>query len=86
LCVVLIVAELLLAAPTTELLGQPPIALSGAAHWVFFVSATAVTLWTTWQWRAELTDLLRWPALAFVWGYVYYWLNALVILREGYAI
>jgi hypothetical protein len=82
----LIVAELWLSAPTTELVGQAPIALSGVVHGVFFASATVVTLWTAWQWRKEMSDLLRWPALVFVWTYLYYWLNALVILREAYAV
>jgi hypothetical protein len=83
---ILIVAELVFSAPTQELLSQPAVALSGLSHWAFSVAATAVTLWTTWQWRNELSDQLRWPALAFIWSYMYYWLNALILLREAYSV
>lgn len=83
---VFLAAELLLSAPVQEMIGQPSIALSSAAHWAFAAPALVLTLLLVRQWRAELTEPLRWPALAFIWSYVYYWMNAIVILREAYAV
>ncbi|MEP7198842.1 MAG: hypothetical protein ABI874_03390, partial [Chloroflexota bacterium] len=73
LVVVFVASALPLSAPMTELLSQPPIALSAAAHWAFVAPALAVTLWLLRQWRTELSEPLRWAALPFVWSAIYYW-------------
>ncbi|MBI3915337.1 MAG: hypothetical protein HY327_14265 [Chloroflexi bacterium] len=84
--VVLVAALAFFIAPLGEMLGQAPLKISAAAAVVFALTATIFCARIAWEWRSDLGDALRWIALALLWTYVYYWLNAIVLLREAFAV
>jgi len=82
----LLLALVALAQPEAQTLGQSPIAVSPAAHWVMIVCATLLTGSLGWTWREALRSVWTWAGLAGIWFWSYYWLNVVLILREGFAI
>ena len=72
--------------PETKTLGQMPIVVAGAAHWVMGVVASATVLYLGRVWRDEFRGILIWGGVAGLWLWVYYFLNLTLILREGFAI
>ncbi len=83
---VLVAALALFITPIGEMLGQAPLQISAAAAVVFALTATIFCARIAWQWRNDLGDVLRWTALVLLWTFVYYWLNAIVLLRESFAV
>jgi hypothetical protein len=75
-----------LAQPEAQTLGQSPIAVSPAAHWAMIAFATLLTGFLGWTWREALRSIWTWAGLAGIWFWGYYWLNVVLILREGFAI
>ncbi len=73
-------------APIGEFIGQPAMPVAASAAITFAVAASAVCALLAARWRSDLNDPFRWLALATIWCYVYYWLNAIVLLREAFAV
>jgi hypothetical protein len=72
--------------PETKTLGQMPIVVADASHWVMGVAASAMVLYLGRVWRDEFRGILIWGGMAGLWLWVYYFLNLTLILREGFAI
>ena len=85
-CVVLLAALFVTVRPETKTLGQMPIVVAGAAHWVMGIVASAAPLYLGRVWRDEFRGILIWGGVAGLWLWVYYFLNLTLILREGFAI
>ncbi len=84
--VVLLAVLFVAVRPETKTLGQMPIVVVGAAHWVMGVVASATVLYLGRVWRDEFRGILIWGGVAGLWLWVYYFLNLTLILREGFAI
>ncbi|MGB5932333.1 MAG: hypothetical protein WBH57_04600 [Anaerolineae bacterium] len=80
---VTLVTLALIVRPVSAVIGFPPLDLVPAAPWLFLVTATLLTLYIAYLWQQELTDIFRWAGMSILWGYSYYLLNVLLILREG---
>jgi hypothetical protein len=72
--------------PQTKTLGQMPIVVVSAAHWVMGIVASATVLYLGRVWRDEFRGLLIWGGMAGLWLWIYYFLNLTLILREGFAV
>jgi hypothetical protein len=83
---VLLAVLFVIVRPQTKTLGQMPIVVVGAAHWVMGIVASATVLYLGRVWRGEFRGLLIWGGMAGLWSWVYYFLNLTLILREGFAI
>ncbi len=80
---VILVTLALIVRPISTVIGFPPLALVPAAPWLLLATATLLTLYIAYLWRKELTDIFRWAGITILWGYAYYFLNVLLILRGG---
>jgi hypothetical protein len=85
-CAVLLLLLAALMRPEAQTLGQAPIVVAAAAHWTMVAVASAVLLFLGWAWRQEAEVIWVWVAVGAVWLVVYYALNILLILREGFAV
>jgi hypothetical protein len=72
--------------PETKTLGQVPIDVAAAAHWVMGAFASAIVLYLGRVWRSAFRSIFMWAGMAVLWLWVYYFLNLTLILREGFAI
>jgi hypothetical protein len=72
--------------PETKTLGQVPIDVAAAAHWVMGAFASAIVLYLGRVWRSAFRSIFMWAGMAALWLWVYYFLNLTLILREGFAI
>ena len=84
--VVLLAALFVTVRPETRTLGQMPIVLADAAHWVMGLAASAMVLYLGRVWRKKFRGVLIWAGMAGLWVGVYYFLNLTLILREGFAV
>jgi hypothetical protein len=84
--VVLLAVLFVIVRPQTKTLGQMPIVVAGAAHWVMGIVASATVLYLGRVWREEFRGIVIWGGMAGLWLWVYYFLNLTLILREGFAI
>ncbi len=80
---IMIATLALIVRPVSAVIGFPPLELVPAAPWLFLATSTLLTLYFAYLWREELTDIFRWAGMTILWGYFYYFLNVLVVLREG---
>jgi len=80
---VMLVTLALIVRPVSAVIGFPPLDLVPAAPWLFLATATLLTLYIVYLWQEGLNDILRWPGITVLWGYSYYFLNVLLISREG---
>jgi len=80
---VMLLTLALIVRPVSAVIGTPPLDLVPAAPWLFLATATLLTLYIAYLWQEELTDIFRWAGITILWGYSYYFLNVLLILREG---
>jgi len=71
--------------PISGLLGQSPVDIDQATHWVLFSTATLVVLYATWTWQIEPSNALAWGGVSLLWIYVYYFVNTVLFLREVFA-
>jgi hypothetical protein len=83
---VLLVVLFVIVRPQTKTLGQMPIVVVGAAHWVMGIVASATVLYLGRVWRDEFRGIVIWGGMAGLWLWLYYFLNLTLILREGFAI
>lgn len=72
--------------PQAKTLGQAPIDIADAAHWVMGAAASVMVLYLGRVWRHAFRGILIWAGMAALWLWVYYFLNLTLILREGFAI
>jgi hypothetical protein len=84
--VVLLTVLFVTVRPQTKTLGQAPIDIAGAAHWVMGAAASVMVLYLGRVWRHAFRGILIWAGMAALWLWVYYFLNLTLILREGFAI
>jgi hypothetical protein len=84
--VVMLAVLFVIVRPQTKTLGQMPIVVASAAHWVMGIVASATVLYLGRVWRDEFRGLLIWGGMAGLWLWIYYFLNLTLILREGFAI
>ena len=84
--VVLLTALFAVVRPEVETLGQMPIDVADASHWVMGIFASATVLYLGRVWRRAFRGVLIWAGMAGLWAWVYYWLNLILILREGFAV
>lgn len=84
--VVLLTVLFVIVRPQTKTLGQAPIDIAGAAHWVMGAAASVMVLYLGRVWRHAFRGILIWAGMAALWLWVYYFLNLTLILREGFAI
>jgi hypothetical protein len=84
--VVMLAVLFVIVRPQTRTLGQMPIVVVGAAHWVMGIVASATVLYLGRVWRDEFRGILIWGGMAGLWLWIYYFLNLTLILREGFAI
>ena len=63
-----------------------PIVVAAGAHWVMGTAASALVLYLGRVWRDKFYSPLIWAGLASLWSLVYYFLNLILILREGFAV
>jgi hypothetical protein len=71
--------------PISGLLGQSPVDIDQATHWVLFSTATLVVLYATWTWPIEPSNALAWGGISLSWIYIYYYINTVLFLREVFA-
>lgn len=71
--------------PISNLLGQSPVDITQASHWVFFSTATLVILYAVWTWQIEPSNALAWGGVSLSWLYIYYFFNTVLFLRETFA-
>jgi len=83
--VVLLAVLFVAVRPETKTLGQMPIVVAAAAHWVMGIVASAMALHLGRVWRDEFRGILIWGGVAGLWLWVYYFLNLTLIMREGFA-
>lgn len=79
-------AFVLLMRPTTQTLGQRPLEIVPAAHWLMVLTASALVLYLGHVWREAFFSLWIWGGIAGLWLWAYYFLNTVLILRQGFAI
>ena len=84
--VVLLVALFVTVHPQASTLGQSPVDIAGATHWAMGATASAIVLYLGRVWRDKFHSVWTWAGMAGLWGWVYYFLNLILILREGFAI
>ncbi len=84
--VVLLAVLFVTVRPETKTLGQMPIAVADAAHWIMGIVASALVLYLGRVWRDEFCSVWIWGGMAGLWLWAYYFLNLTLILREGFAI
>lgn len=84
--VVLLVVLFVAVRPETRTLGQMPIDVASAVHWVMGAAASAVAVYLGWVWRDAFRGVLIWAGMAGLWVWTYYFLNLTLILRQGFAI
>jgi hypothetical protein len=72
--------------PEAQTLGQAPIAVANAAHWTMVAVASTLLFFLGWTWRKAMVEVWIWVALGEIWLIVYYALNTVLILREGFAV
>jgi hypothetical protein len=83
---VLLAALFLAVRPEADMLGQMPIDVAGATHWVMGAVASAVVVYVGRIWQDRLHSILIWAGMAGLWLWIYYFLNSILILREGFAV
>ena len=66
-------------------MGQPAVTISAFAAFTLALTASAVCACYAARGYTDLSDPLRWLGLGFVWSYVFYWLNSILLLREAFA-
>jgi len=84
--VVLLAALFATVRPETRTLGQMPIVVTDAAHWVMGAAASMMVLYLGRVWRDMFYGILIWAGMGGLWLWVYYFLNLMLILREGFAV
>ena len=72
--------------PEVKTLGQMPIVVAPAVHWVMGAAASVVVLYLGRIWLDRFRGVLIWAGLAGLWLWVYYFLNLTLVLREGFAV
>jgi len=82
----LFVALFVAVRPETRTMGQMPIVIADAVHWVMGAAASAVVLYLGRVWQDEFRGVLIWAGMAGLWLWVYYLLNLTLVLREGFAV
>jgi hypothetical protein len=83
---VLLMTLFVVVRPEAQTLGQMPIDVADTSHWVMGVFASATVLYLGRVWRRAFRGVLIWAGMAGLWTWVYYWLNLILILREGFAV
>jgi len=83
---VLLIALFVIVRPEATTLGQMPIDVAGASHWVMGLAASATVLYLGRVWQRAFRSILMWAGMAALWLWVYYFLNLTLVLREGFAV
>ncbi|MBN1937178.1 MAG: hypothetical protein JW934_21140 [Anaerolineae bacterium] len=82
----LILTFALLMRPAAQTLGQGPVEIVPAAHWLMILAASALVLYLSRIWKEAFLSLWTWGGMAGLWLWAYYFLNTVLILRQGFAI